>query len=61
MAPICTPGHTDPSQDLLEEVRATAHWGNGAKGKKMAVGSSGDLGNAWMRPGVYLIVSEDPR
>lgn len=22
MAPICTPGHTDPSQDLLEEVRA---------------------------------------
>lgn len=61
MAPICTPGHTDPSQDLLEEVRAMAHWGNGAKGKKMAVGSSGDLGNAWMRPGAYLIVSEDPR
>lgn len=25
----------------------------------MAVGSSSDLGNAWMKPGAYVIVSQD--
>lgn len=41
MAPICTPGHTDPSQDLLEEVRAVERWGTGGVRQKDGCGLLG--------------------
>lgn len=34
MAPICTPGHTDPSQDLLEEVRAVELGNRGGEAER---------------------------
>lgn len=57
MAPTCTPGHSDPTQDLPAQAGRASEGGCGGE---RATRCSGDPGNAQKGLGDHLIVSAVP-